>query len=123
MLLNKLNSTHLQNCYTCIMHLFIIFTQLYKGSSVFGEARCRVQRLPTTTSLTTSITTITQEPRPLTTNSGPAPSSTYYITNQVTDEKDEFGDKSRFSNMVKRSSLIFIIQYISMLSNWIMTVN
>lgn len=90
------------------MHLFIIFVQLYKGSSVFGEARCRVQRLPSTTSLTTSITTITQEPRPLTTDSGPAPSSTYYITNQVTDEKDEFGDKS---------SLILIIQYISMLSN------
>lgn len=75
-----------------------------EGSSLFGEARCRVQRAPTTTSITTAATTTsvttktTPGPRPQTTDSGAAPSSTYYVNNQVKDEKDDFKDKRRFIN-------------------------
>lgn len=38
-------------------------------------------------------TKTTQEPQPQTTESGAAPSSTYYVTNQIKDEKDDFMDK------------------------------
>lgn len=45
-------------------------------------------------------TKTTQEPQPQTTESGAAPSSTYYVTNQIKDEKDDFMDKRRFTYTV-----------------------
>ncbi|XP_061177728.1 uncharacterized protein LOC133186510 [Saccostrea echinata] len=71
------------------------------GSSLFGEARCKVQKAPTTSSPTTTY--------PSTTQSGSAPSSTYFITNQVKDEKDDFIDKIFIVGIVAGAVLLLLI--------------
>ncbi|XP_055998429.1 uncharacterized protein LOC125647402 [Ostrea edulis] len=76
------------------------------GSSLFGEARCKVQRAPTTPSI--SSTTSAKTPQP-TTQDGANPSSTYFITNQVKDEKDDLIDKIFIVGLVAGAVLLVLI--------------
>ncbi|XP_062603617.1 uncharacterized protein LOC134265429 [Saccostrea cucullata] len=78
------------------------------GSSLFGEARCKVQKAPTTPSPTTT-EQITADTDPSTTISGSAPSSTYFITNQVKDEREDFVDKIFIVGIVAGAVLLLLI--------------
>lgn len=64
-------------------------------------------------------TKTTQEPQPQTTESGAAPSSTYYVTNQIKDEKDDFMDKRRFTYTVQKLSTFPLLHSLTVRSPFV----